>query len=102
MTYKEFLTKYDNRETFSTKELRDLFYGDTETDEDDSLIEIDYITYEPDDWSYKAENIVRINGRYFSFSAWLGNTECQDNEYDIQPQEVEPVQVTVTQWRDKK
>lgn len=102
MTVKEFIARYDNKEEFSEKELENLFWEDMELEPDDNCAwRVDEISYEPDRWSYLREVFHKLNGRYFCFSAYLGNTEYQENEFSIQPQEVEPVEVTVTQWREK-
>ena len=103
MTVKEFIEKFDNQETFERDELRDLFWGDIEEDDDDAVWEMDSIKHPNRRWSRIEEKIVQINGRYFSFSGDIGLTEHCDHEFDIQPKEVEPREkvITITEWVKK-
>lgn len=39
MTIKEFLTRYDNKETFTENELRDIYWGGLEWDDDDEGVQ---------------------------------------------------------------
>lgn len=100
MTVKEFIARYNNKEKFSERELKNPFWGYIELEPDDNCAwSIDDTSYEPDRWNYLKEVIHEFNGRYFCFFAYLGNTESQKNEFSIQPQEVKPVEVTVTKWK---
>ena len=98
MTVKEFLTRYDNKETFTEDELRDIYWGDLEGDE--GVEEIDEEIEEKRRWSQFVYKYVMIGGRYFCLTADIGLTEYQDNSYDYQPEEVKPVEkvITVTEW----
>ena len=103
MTIKEFIMKFNNQERFERDELRDLFYGDVEEDDDDEGYEVDCIEHRNRRWSRIEEKILKINGRYFSVSGDIGLTEHCDNEFDIQPVEVEPREkvITITEWVKK-
>jgi hypothetical protein len=88
MKVKEFLNRYDSKETFDEDELRAIFNGDLDEEDGDyiSLIEEDYD--EPRRWSRFHSQYMKINDRYFYMSCDEGLTEMQDNYYDTQPQEV--------------
>lgn len=100
MTVKEFLTRYDNKETFTEDELKDIYWGDFEDDDDEWVEEIDEETDEKRRWSQFVYKYIRIRSRYFCLTADIGLTEYQDNEYNYQPIEVKPVNkiITVTEW----
>ena len=100
MTVKEFLNKIDNKEVFNEEELKDLYWGDLEGDDDDIIEEVDEIIEEKRRWSQFISKIVKINNRYFCLTADIGLTEYQDNEYDFQPEEVRPVEkvITTIEW----
>ena len=94
MTTKEFLDKYDNNETFTEEEMFRIWIGDTE-------IEMEVIEEgigEQYRWNHIEWQVVKINNRYFDLAIMAGNTEYQDNEYYIQPQEVKPVETVITKW----
>lgn len=94
MTITEFLTRYDNKETFSEGELRDLYWGDVD-DEDHEVYEIEESYHDKRRWSRVECRYMQIDNRYFCFSADIGLTECQDDTYWIQPKEVSRTQKTV-------
>lgn len=102
MTTLEFLEKYDNNYIFSENELHDMFWGDLfDDDENVNLIEEDD-SGEHHRWCYYQNNYVKIRDRYFCFCGQIGLTECQENYFDIQPQEVMPVEkvVTIREWKE--
>lgn len=88
MTVNEFLTKYDNKETFNEDELKDLYWGDIEIEDGMEWEEIDEEIEDKRRWSQFIYKYVMIGGRYFCLTADIGLTEYQDNEYNYQPQEV--------------
>lgn len=101
MTIKEFLTRYDNKETFTENELRDIYWGGLEWDDDDEGVqEIEEQADEKRRWSQFVYKYIKIGGRFFCLTADIGLTEYQDNEYNYQPEEVIPVEkiITVTEW----
>lgn len=98
MTTQEFLDKYDNKEIFTEDELYRIWIGDTE-------IEMEVIeegTGEFYRWNHEEWQIVKIGDRCFDIARMAGNTEYQENEYDIQPQEVYPIQKVITVWEAVK
>ena len=95
MTVKEFLTRYDNKETFTSRENQELYWGDIEEEDDDEVYEIDTIYGDKGRWSRYETKILSLNGRYFDVTADIGLTEYQDNYYDQQPIEVKRVQKTI-------
>ncbi len=103
MTTKDFLKRYDNGDEFSERELRYLFWIDAFEDEDYEVIE--EVDGENRRWSYMKDIYMRIQDRYFRFTADIGLTEYQENTYDFQPQEVTLTQETktiiVNVWKDK-
>ena len=101
MTVKEFLTRYDNKETFTENELKDIYWGDLEWDDDDEGVqEIEEEADEIRRWSQFVYKYIKIGDRFFCLTADIGLTEYQDNEYNYQPEEVIPVEkvITVTEW----
>lgn len=98
MTALEFITRYDNGDTFTENELQDIYWGDFEGDIGSE--EIDEEIGEKRRWSQYITKIILVCGRYFSVTADIGLTEYQDNTYDIQPEEVRPAEkvVTITEW----
>lgn len=106
MTANEFLIKYDNKEEFTEDELHDIFWGDIDIDKENNIYcsQVDEEVSEPDRWTYAKTHILKFQGendlppRYFSITAWLGNTEMQENYYESQPVEVKPIEVVVRNW----
>lgn len=104
MTVNEFLTKYDNKEIFTEDELHDIFWEDLDVDKENKTYcsQVDEEISEPDRWNYSKTHILKVQGedftRYFSITAWLGNTEMQENYYESQPVEVKPIEVVVRDW----
>lgn len=94
MTTKEFLDRYDNKETFTESEMHRIWIGDTEIE----MTVIEEGTGEQYRWNHIEWQVVKIGDRYFDLAIMAGNTEYQDNEYDIQPQEVKPVETVITKW----
>lgn len=88
MTVKEFLNRYDNKETFNEDELREIFNGDLDEEDGDSISVIEEDYEEPRRWSRFHYQYLKINDRYFYTVCDEGLTECQENYYDMQPQEV--------------
>jgi hypothetical protein len=95
MTVKEFLNRYDNKETFNEDELKDLFWGDVEASDGMEFEEIEEEADEKRRWSQFVYKYIMIGGRYFCLTADIGLTEYQDNEYDYQPVEVKKTQKTI-------
>ena len=104
MTVKEFLVRYDNKETFTSRELQEIYWGDIEEEDGDEVYEIDTIYGDKGRWSRFETKILSFNGRYFDITADIGLTEYQDNYYDYQPREVKRVQKTIVvdTWEDVK
>lgn len=98
MTVSEFLQRYDNKDTFTEDEVHDLYCGDIEGE----IEEVEEIEGEHCRWTYCNTKILKMQDRYFDVTAYIGLTEMQDNEYDIQPFEVRPVEkvVVVTSWEE--
>ena len=94
MTTKEFLDRYDSNVDFTEEELHDIWVGDTEIE----MNTIEEGNGEQYRWNHEEWQIVKIGDRYFNIARMAGNTEYQDNEYDIQPQEVMPVEKIITIW----
>lgn len=94
MTTQEFLNRYDNKELFSETELQDIYWGDF----DGYVHEVDNGTGELYRWNHLEYKILQIGERYFDVARMAGNTEYQENEYDIQPQEVKRVERMVIDW----
>ena len=100
MTVKEFLKRYDNKERFTDRELRDIYWGDLEADADDEVYEEDEEYGDKGRWSRYETKYYCINNRYFACTADIGLTEYQENYYNIQPTEVKRVKklVEVISW----
>ena len=100
MTTREFFMRYDNKEQFDEYELHDLFWGDIEDSEEDSIILLDEGEGDHHRWNYCAYKVYEINGRIFMFEGFLALTECQEDYFDIQPHEVKAVEKTavITEW----
>lgn len=95
MTVKEFLTRYDNKEKFTERELQEIYWGDIEEEDGDEFYEVDVTYGDKGRWSRYETKYICVNGRYFDLTADIGLTECQENYYDCQPREVKRVQKTV-------
>lgn len=95
MTVKEFLTRYDNKEKFTERELQEIYWGDIEEEDGDEIYEVDVTYGDKGRWSRYETKYIYVNGRYFDLTADIGLTEYQDNYYDCQPREVKRVQKTV-------
>lgn len=93
MEDKEFITRFDNKEKFSEKEIRSLVW------EMDTVEEIEG---EDRRWSRTIQTIFKADDRYFSIYWEKGLTEMQENEYYYQPEEVKLVEetktITVRNW----
>lgn len=85
MTEQEFLTRFDNQEKFSERELSDLRWEFKE-------IETNYGDNRR--WTRSATTIFQIGERYFALDWEEGLTESQENEFWDQPYEVYPKEVT--------
>ena len=95
MTVKEFLTRYDNKDKFTEKELQEIYWGDIEEEDGDEVYEIDTLYGDKGRWSRYETKIFSFNERYFDITADIGLTECQDNYFDCQPVEVQRIQKTI-------
>ena len=87
---KKMLYKIDSGEPLTSSELSELVY------------DYDIDTQEGDDgrWFRGMYTVVELGGRHFGISWFKGLTECQDNEFDFQPEEVERHEkmITGTGW----
>ena len=97
MTTKEFLDRYDSvSEYFTERELEDLWW--------DGLLDVNISVVEeeewgePDRWNTCVSKVIQIEDRYFMIYRYAGNTECQESYYDIQPEEVQPIEKTIIAW----
>lgn len=102
MTVNEFLERYDKGDHFNEDELRDLYWGDIEAEPGEIIEECDEEEDEKRRWSQFIYKFIKMNDRYFCFTADIGLTEYQDNSYDFQPVEVKPVEkiVVITEWHE--
>lgn len=95
MEEKEILTKINNKEEFTERELRDLLDFEIEQDKGEDRR-----------WTREVTSILKIGDRYFALNWGQGLTESQLNEYYEQPYEVMLVEtqkvVTVREWREKE
>ena len=100
MTTKEFLDRYDNvSECFTEDELYRLWINDLFDFDDEKVKEVEGEVWgEPDRWNTCVTRVLQIEDRYFMIYAYRGNTECQENYYDMQPDEVYPVEKTIIVW----
>ena len=93
MEDKEFITRFDNKEKFSEKEIRSLVW------EMDTVEEIEG---EDRRWSRGMQTIFKADDRYFSICWEKGLTEMQEDEYYDQPEEVSLIEetktITVKNW----
>lgn len=101
MTTQEFLDRYDSvSECFTEQELEDLWWND--------LLDVDVIDAadeewgKPDRWNTSVTRVVKIENRYFMIYRYAGNTEYQESYYDIQPEEVKPVEKVMVVWEAVK
>ena len=87
---KKMLSKIDSGESLTSCELSKLVYN------------YDIDTQEGDDgrWVRGMYTVVELGGRYFGIDWFKGLTECQENEFVFQPEEVERHEkvITVTEW----
>ena len=94
MTTKEFLERYDSNDEFSETELEDLWWNDLLDVEIPEVGEEKYA--EPDRWNTSVSKVIQVEDRYFMIYQYRANTECQESYYDQQPDEVYPVEKTIT------
>lgn len=98
MNTKEFITKFDNNERFTEKELSDIAYHGMDGD-DYNFIK----TEEGKDlrWERPMTEIFQVNDRYFAIPWMKGLTEYQEDFFDNQPYEVKPIKkmIEVTEWK---
>jgi hypothetical protein len=105
MKIQEFLDRYDSvSETFTEDELFRLWIDDLFDEEDeDKIKEVRGEEYgEPHRWNVPVNKVIKIENRYFMIFCFQGLTECQESYYNIQPEEVEPYEITITSWRRVK
>ena len=100
MTIKEFLDRYDNKVHFTESELEKLWWGELLDVEIPVVGEEEYA--EPDRWNTSVSKVIQVEDRYFMIYQYRANTEYQETEYDWQPDEVEPYEITITAWRAVK
>ena len=96
MTTKEFLKRYDNKIYFTEQELEDLWWDDLLETHAPVVQDEEYD--QPDRWNILVTKVIQIDDRYFMIYKYQGNTEYQENYYDVQPDEVHPVEKTITVW----
>ena len=96
MTTKEFLDRYDNKKYFTESELEDLWWGDLLDVEIPVVGKEEYA--EPDRWNTSVSKVIQIEDRYFMIYQYRANTEYQETYYDMQPDEVYPVEKTIIVW----
>lgn len=97
---------------FSKDILRSIVYGYPEGDVTEDLLDffekVEETLVDTTRWSLLYELVFKFSGKYYKTSYSVGATECQDEspfEYDpdmIECAEVEPVEVTVVQYREVK
>ena len=105
MKTQEFLDRYDSvSEAFTEDELYRLWINDLFDEEDeDKVIEVRGEEYdEPHRWNVPVDRVIKVKNRYFMIFCFQGLTECQESYYDMQPEEVEPYEITITSWRSVK
>ena len=96
MTTKEFLYRFDNKDYFTEEELRDLWWSDLL---DEYAPEVGAEEYSsPDRWNTMVTRVIQVEDRYFMLYKYKGNTEYQETYYDMQPDEVYPVEKTIIVW----
>ena len=101
MTTKEFLDRYDSvSETFTEDELFRLWIDDLFDEEDeDKIKKVRGKEYgKPHRWNVSVNKVIKIENRYFMIFCLQGLTECQESYYDMQPDEVYPVEKTIIVW----
>lgn len=82
MSEKEFIERFDSKERFTEKELRNIVFEDTdiqvykETEEDHGR------------WTFFMTTIIKVGDRYFSIDWQKGLTENQDNYFGNHPEEI--------------
>lgn len=100
MTTKEFLDKYDSKQGFTEDELYRLWINDLFDEEDeDKVKEVRDEEYgEPDRWNIPVDRVIKVDDRYFLIYCYQAATEMQESYYDMQPDEVYPVERTIICW----
>ena len=86
MKTQEFLDRYDSvSEAFTERELYELWINDLFDFNDENVKEVEGEVWgEPDRWNTCVTRVIQ--------------TECQEEYYDIQPDEVYPVEKTIIVW----
>lgn len=98
MTPQEFLDRYDSKQDFTEDELYRLWINDL-FDEEDEIIEVRDEEYgKPDRWNIPVDRVIKVGNRYFLIYCYQAATEMQESYYDIQPDEVYPVEKTIIVW----
>lgn len=97
MKIKDFLDRYDSvSEAFTERELEDLWWNDLL---DVNVVEVGKEEWgEPDRWNTCVTKVIQVENRYFMIYRYAGNTEYQESYYDMQPDEVYPVEKTIIAW----
>lgn len=90
---KEFLEKYDNKETLSDEYLEEICdIGETISDE----------IIDQTRWDTYFKRIFKIGDRYFRIDYSRGSTEIQDGQFSVEePYEVYPTKVEITDYLTK-
>ena len=93
MKTQEFLDRYDSKQGFTEDELYRIWINDTE----DGFEEVrEEELGEPHRWNIPVDKVIKVGDRYFMIYCFQGLTECQESYYDQQPDEVYPVEKTIT------
>jgi hypothetical protein len=99
MTTKEFLDRYDSKQGFTEDELYQLWINDLFDFDDKNVKEVEGEVWgTPDRWNTCVTRVLQIEDRYFMIYAYRGNTEREEDYYDMQPDEVYPVEKTIIVW----
>lgn len=100
MKTQEFLDRYDSKQGFTEDELYRLWINDLFDEEDeDKVKEVRGEELgEPHRWNIPVDRVIKVEDRYFMIFCFQGLTECQDSYYDMQPEEVRPIERTIVCW----
>ena len=94
MTNKEFLKRYDKKKSLTEVELKQLWRNELLDEVPEIVRDEEYSI--PGRWNIPVDKVIKVEDRYFMIYQYRANTEYQDTEYDWQPDEVYPVEKTIT------
>ena len=85
---------------FFEDELYRLWTNDLFDEEDeDKVKEVRGEEYgEPGRWNIPVDRVIKVDNRYFLIYCYQAATEMQESYYDMQPDEVYPVERTIICW----